>query len=1372
MSKYDELRKAMGLAPADPSKSKIQQYREAKLAPIKTAEPVSAGKYDGLKMDMGLIPDTRVNKGITKLPDALKIGPGFIEGSTFARAAAGNQKAKDTYKAATGLDIQPPQGPPNPTEYQLRMAEINETLRKHPSLEPIRPFSEGVTKLMSDTDTGNFTNRMFSTGGGMVIGDRPYYNVTTGNATADKVADYAGNVGGVLAMGINPAAPGVKGQNLFTGPLEAAEGALATRAGQAVTGALSKQASRLPGVSAVTANSYARGALSGAAAGAINSTAIGINQDQTTGREMLHNATLGAALGGGGDVILRGFGSGLREGLNRLKGREQVMPQADEMLALPLGRTDQRMAQAGQRSSLARGDDVIVNPTDWAPEPLGLPAGRNSTFVGESPLPTQRVGARPGASREPVQRVSESSINRQRTFSMNDPAVPEFMRARQARQQARIDDNVTVPESAPNQNIPISEAPPMKSNWFTNLFGNQGVGISAGTRNARRNLATTEGQIVDNPLRTDVEGIKAQGKSMLRTSYNNQVDLMRPLKHIDREAYEAAQDVRRANNLANTTVQDKFVDLEGNVLGQSLKEIGNKVARGQGPAFEDYLILRRATTRMARGENVYDPKLGMTLEKVKARKAMLEQRYPEFKGIAGEWDDYYRKLRRLDPDLVNESQVVAMEAAEPYYASMRRQFSKAEKYSQPFAMKTRGFSGQKAPIKDLSPNGSVRKIVSPFRSAIEQTGSWYNASLRNRVLKTVYQRIEADPKSLKGIIEIVPENAEMRAKSLEEINSVLKTDGVEGLMEKLDAELVPMFRKSAQKGERTDNIVTVMINGNPVKLRVENPEVFKALVGMGPEESNFVLDLLGKLTNATKYGATGAGAPLFAAKSASVDVIQSLIQSKNPVRHLPDLFHAVISSIADTLPKGTPGVERIRALAQDFRRTGGEYSAVLMGDKALNRSVSGILREPFASPRGIGRGIRATTSAPFKFFHKISDISENVNRIAAYKNGLRQNGNVRTPEAIRSAMRDSQEITVNFSRKGAKSPGLEKVFPYHNAAVQSIRKFTKQWKDNPVKTAFAVGGLVIAPKLYEYAQFSDDPDYQIIPAREKYRNFIARKNEDGTFAKIPMPPEYNAIGAALVDMLTEFKDGNPVDWGKSADAIVNAYTPPFLSGALQGFTQGGGIKKSLWGTLNATSLAAPIAVASNQSFTGAPIEPQDLAANSPVNRYDERTSSVAIDISKKLDKINMGLSPKNVDYLLRAYGGDAARLLLPLTSEQGAGNTRNTLLKNFIADPQFSNTLTSDFYDAKEKITQAYADYQDGKADLPSWYSDDLRKLVMPQGSISKKLSELKGQKREIGKDKSLSDEQRAEQQREIQMEINKLYIDLNQRMEEAGVPL
>ena len=74
-------------------------------------------------------------------------------------------------------------------------------------------------------------------------------------------------------------------------------------------------------------------------------------------------------------------------------------------------------------------------------------------------------------------------------------------------------------------------------------------------------------------------------------------------------------------------------------------------------------------------------------------------------------------------------------------------------------------------------------------------------------------------------------------------------------MEKLNDELSMMFKKSSQKGARTDNVVTAMIKGTPVKMRVENPEVFKALVGMGPEESNFALDIIGSLSNATKFGA-------------------------------------------------------------------------------------------------------------------------------------------------------------------------------------------------------------------------------------------------------------------------------------------------------------------------------------------------------------------------------------------------------------------------------------------------------------------------------------------------------------------------------------
>lgn len=351
-------------------------------------------------------------KNRLKLPPSLTIGPGFIEDSTFAQSTQGNRDAIGTYRAATGQTIKPL------SEYEQRMEEIQNTVNKNPYLKPIQPLAEWGTGLMSNTDTGNFINRAVGTGGSMVVGDKPYYNTTTGNATADEIADFAGGLGGVFGLAFNPAAPGVKGQNLLTGPLAAAEAGLATRAGNALTNTISRQAARIPGVSAGTADRFTRGALSGAAAGAIGNTAIGINQDQTSGQEMLHNAGLGAAFGAGGDLLIRGAGAAGRAALGR--GRGNTATQSADTLALPLGRGDQRMAQAGQRSSLARGDDAIVNPTDWVPEPLGLPAGRNSTFIGEAPTPAQRVGARPGSTREPIQRVNESSINRQQNFNINE----------------------------------------------------------------------------------------------------------------------------------------------------------------------------------------------------------------------------------------------------------------------------------------------------------------------------------------------------------------------------------------------------------------------------------------------------------------------------------------------------------------------------------------------------------------------------------------------------------------------------------------------------------------------------------------------------------------------------------------------------------------------------------------------------------------------------------------------------------------------------------------------------------------------------------------------------------------------------------------
>lgn len=911
-------------------------------------------------------------------------------------------------------------------------------------------------------------------------------------------------------------------------------------------------------------------------------------------------------------------------------------------------------------------------------------------------------------------------------------------------------------------------APAMKQNWFTNLFGNQGVGVSASSSSKRlsKKLLDTKDAIVNKSIRNDdtwIQSTAATGRSL----YQNFVDALSPLKRINRETYDTAIDAARANNIANNIIGKDFVTPEGVRIGDGMETIFKKVGRGQDKEFIDYLVLRDAGTRVARGERVYDESLGMTPEKIAQRLQMYDQRYPGFAAIANDWDMFTKNLREtfgLKEGLLNQAQLKGMEESRPFYTPMRRQFSRSEKPGGKWIQNFSGasFSGQKAPIKKVSPTGSVRGIVDPRKTMIEAVGTWANAAMRNRAMQQLYKAILDNPEGMKGIAEIVPDTAEATQKSLKEINDILKNDGMEGLLERLNSEYELAFKKSAQKGVG-DNVVRAMIDGNPVKIRVYDPEVVKALTAMGPQQSGLVVDFLTMFSNATKRGATGALAPLFAARSVTVDLMQALIQSKNPARHSADLVHAIFSSIGDKF--GIPGLNK---LAREFRLAGGEYSAALRGERQLNKSLGRLKRDPMLSPQNIGRQAWRGVTAPFRLGEAISDVSENINRIAAYKAEMRRLGGIRSPENVRQAIGQAREITTNFSRKGAYSKELEALVPYQNAAVQGTYRIMKAFKENPVKTTAAVFALSIGPKLYEYAQFYNDPDYQKLPERERMRNLIVDKNPDGTFVKIPMEPAYNSFGEMTIRTLQYLQENDPQAFKGTLDALANAWTPPALTGTLQGATQRTGIEGSIGGVLNAISPAPIIGATFNKSFTGAPIVPQRLQGRSPRNQFDERTSVPAKWLGEQL-----GLAPMKVDYILRAYGGDPARLLLPLTSDMGRGTTKNTLLKNFIVDPVFTNTLADDFYSAKERFTRAKADAEVGDA-LPNWYTEQLNTLVTSRakGTPSKRLSDLSEQKRLISGDRSLSADEKARQLRDIQAQMNQIYLDVNAVLQAAGVPM
>lgn len=1205
--------------------------------------------------------------------------------------------------------------------------------------------------------------------------------------------------------------------------------------------------------------------------------------------------SLGGRIADVGKYALAGTGLGIAGGTAVAKlMRNKGVPEETitEVLALPEGRGTIRQSAASERANVPAGTEPIINPSNFTPEPLGLPQGntvgptvaRRSTQTniyrqkfenlireaqkrefspGREDIELENLWSqmadrndpglnelidlaypkrtnapqrgmvsaaranqemrevagvgnpvRSSADRNPAQVINQAAApqtvagraggtpraeitepidipysSAPRAAQENIPVSREVeMANRQARGEHLTQDDIDYilsgqfdqsklpPEissisrqepSSPRQQPPLAEAAPdvtaqpQNQDMFTDLFGDQGLGISSSGSSSRvgSGPVDTAGQIVSRGIKNDKQGIKQAAAAQARATYQNLVDNLDPLKRISKDTYESAMDATRANNLANTVVRDKFVNLEGQVIGSSLNDIFKKVARGQDKNFIDYLTLRHAKTRMARGERVYAESLNMTPEKVQQRIDTLNQRYPGFEEIAQEWDKFNDNVLReigVKEGLISNELYNALRKENPNYSPMRRQFLRSEKPGKNFIQKTTksSFSGQKAPIQQVSPTGSVRNIVDPRKSTIESVGAWTNAALRNRTMQSMVDAIKRDPESFKGVAEII-----QQPKSKVNLKDVLTNGGQDDFLEALDADFKDLFSTAKVDG---DNVVRAMVNGEPVYIKVQDPEIVKALIGMGPQASNILIDTMSAFSNATKRGATGLLAPAFAIKGATMDLAQSAIQSKNPPKQIAYTIYSILSGIGDSL--NIPG---LRNWAQEYRRAGGGYTAALKGERALNRGISDLSRDPILSPKGLSKVAVKAAKSPFKILEEIGNIAENAPRIAAAKIERQSLGNEITPKNIRQAMSAGREITVNFSRKGALTRDIESFVPYNNAAVQGTYRVLRALKKNPVRTVAAIGALSVIPKLYEYSRFGDDPDYQNLPARERMRFLIVNKNDDGTFTKIPMEPAYNSFGEATIEALRYFKDNDQTAFKGTMDALANAWTPPLVTGALQGATKGGGAEGSIAGVVNSTVAAPFVASVANQSFTGAPIVSQSLQDRSRPYQYDERTSAVAKKLGQTLD-----MSPQKVDYIIKSYGGDLARLVLPLTSDLGQGNVRNTLLKNFIVDPEFSNTLTDDFYDAKEKLNNAYADYTEAGAELPSWYDDDLRKALnsSAKGSVSKELAELRDYKKEITADKSLTDKQRTEQLRQIQQQINEIYIDINSALKEYGV--
>jgi hypothetical protein len=167
--------------------------------------------------------------------------------------------------------------------------------------------------------------------------------------------------------------------------------------------------------------------------------------------------------------------------------------------------------------------------------------------------------------------------------------------------------------------------------------------------------------------------------------------------------------------------------------------------------------------------------------------------------------------------------------------------------------------------------------------------------------------------------------------------------------------------------------------------------------------------------------------------------------------------------------------------------------------------------------------------------------------------------------------------------------------------------------------------------------------------------------------------------------------------------------------------------------VNDTIIAPFLNLSSNKDFAGRPIVPRSMENLPPRDQYDANTSLIARHIG---DLLNW--SPKQIDYVIRSYTGGVGKTVLPAFTG-GKTSIQDRLYMAFvkpwlslmIADPDFSNQKTQDFYDLLTEATQLSA-HKNKDEKIESGANTPEERAASILSKASEKLSDLRKQEQAL----------------------------------------
>lgn len=730
---------------------------------------------------------------------------------------------------------------------------------------------------------------------------------------------------------------------------------------------------------------------------------------------------------------------------------------------------------------------------------------------------------------------------------------------------------------------------------------------------------------------------------------------------------------RNADKIAKSMISNRQVSSSRKVVGKSLDDVFAVVKDSEEKRqdFGKYLLLKHSFARAKQNKDIFGG--NWSLDKTVTAIKELESKYGKSELSAFEKDvrKYIDNLNqyRVDTGILSKTQLDELNAKYPNYVPTNRVNNETKFFDAGLGKKVGGAEKEKT-LENSIDNGIKTAIggSEPIKDLYEQLSDLTIMTVRNgeqnKMVRMYAENIGVTPDVVRNASET----------------------------EILGAVMNPKYKN----GEYTLSFYSA--DGTPVTINASKDAVLGLREWNGHDKNAFFKAITNdKLVGGTRVfkGLITDWNLLFGIRNGARDMQQSFINTK-------DLKYYT-KSIADATQALKNKNDPFRII---YDNNGGAYSTlvetnqiakeakknIIHGIELINEKIESMPRmtefigtiKKEAEKNGVKtKDIWAKIDTKYKSqleeAKKLSDPDERLKAIEKIEDEMHieyANSIIDAvgSETIDRAIRNANDITLNFSRSGYKSKALNSgLVPYFNPSIQGLSKLVRMFSEGKAsKTllnfAAKLGAITIAPAMLNELLLKNDENYQALPTREKDNNFFIPMG-DGKYIKIPKPRENAVLAEPFEYGLRWFL--NKSEYGTMDEMKQMFKTGLDNIGVVNPFTD---------------NLFSPIlSTLRNKTWYGGDIESAYEIENFDTkDRYDEGTTAVAIWLGQTPVAKAMKLSPKKIDNIMDSYLGMIYDFGISQTSQKNRGSIglkNNPFVNQFIKDSVFSNKESTKFWD-------------------------------------------------------------------------------------------